>query len=722
MDMPDVVARRDLVLHQRVFLRHAAVIVGDILGQRHTDALQDAALGLHPRKVRVDRCAAVNSRLIADDLRLAGFQIDLDLGRAHHERRGRDLRAVGHNCLQCRIAAALGGCGDLRQRGALRAVLACHGIARKDDCTLIKAQQPRTDLTDLLLELLGALLNRLAGDIGRAGCVGAGIVGRGIGVRAEDRHIVERAVQHLGGDLRQNRVAAGAHVGCTDREGIEPVIVDLQAGAAHIHTRNAGALHRHAHAHGAHLAVTHVAHGVFFVPADVVMHGLQAAVQRAAGVDLPVVGGHHIALMDDVALADHKRVDAQLVGQLIDGGLHRKQALGRTVAAVSARGHVVRVDDIADKAECLGLAVERDGFVAGQAHRCRPMLAVSTGVGQGVEVDAPDDAVLCRTKADMHLHLMARGGGDLALVPAEDDLAGLFGFPCHKGGVDLADRGLLGAEAAADAGLGHPDHRLGDVQRIGQDPAAVENDLGRAEDIQPPVGIYAAVGAEGLHHGLLAGAGVVCMVDDDIAPRQHRLNIARPALIVGAQVALVVGPDRCQRLPVFLRVDKDGVVQCRVVVQHGGQDLIPDLDELHRLIDAFFILAGQNCDNIPRKADMAVDDKPVIGARLRVGLARLGVAAALLVHILPCVDRLDARHQQGTARVDLLHDSVGMGGAQQLYDQAVLRDDIIQVDRLAGHKLHSVLFAHGLVHGFHWATSFPFFHAKKFKMPRSWPS
>ena len=58
----------------------------------------------------------------------------------------------------------------------------------------------------------------------------------------------------------------------------------------------------------------------------------------------------------------------------------------------------------------------------------------------------------------------------------------------------------------------------------------------------------------------------------------------------------------------------------------------------------------------------------------------------------------------------------------QLDDQAVLRDDIIHVDGLAGHKLHSVLFAHGLVHGFHWAASFPFFHAKKFKMPRSWPS
>ena len=124
---------------------------------------------------------------------------------------------------------------------------------------------------------------------------------------------------------------------------------------------------------------------------------------------------------------------------------------------------------------------------------------------------------------------------------------------------------------------------------------------------------------------------------------------------------MLSAPTGASDSPVFLRVDKDGVIQRRVVVQHGGQDLIPDFDELHRLIDAFFILAGQNCDNVPRKADMAVDDKPVIGARLGVGLARLGVAAALLVHILPCVDRLDARHQQGTARVDFLHDSVGMG-------------------------------------------------------------
>ena len=124
------------------FLRHAAVIVGDILGQRHTDALQDAALGLHPRKVRVDRCAAVNGCLIADDLRLAGFQIDLDLGSATMNGGARSP-SCGSQLPPARIAAALGGCSDLRQRGALRAVLACHGIARKDDLTLIKAQQPR---------------------------------------------------------------------------------------------------------------------------------------------------------------------------------------------------------------------------------------------------------------------------------------------------------------------------------------------------------------------------------------------------------------------------------------------------------------------------------------------------------------------------------------------------------------------------------------------------
>ena len=74
------------------------------------------------------------------------------------------------------------------------------------------------------------------------------------------------------------------------------------------------------------------------------------------------------------------------------------------------------------------------------------------------------------------------------------------------------------------------------------------------------------------------------------------------------------------------------------------------------------------------------------------------------------------------SRIDRFDDGIGMGGAQQLYDQAVLRDHIVHIDGLAGDQLHGILFTERLVDGTHSAASFCFFHARKFMMPRSWPS
>ena len=120
-------------------------------------------------------------------------------------------------------------------------------------------------------------------------------------------------------------------------------------------------------------------------------------------------------------------------------------------------------------------------------------------------------------------------------------LEGFLGFPGHKGGVYLADRCLLGTKAAADAGLGNTHHGFGDVQGIGDVAPCMEHDLGGAEHVQPPISVNGTIGAEGFHHGLLAGLGVVNMVDHHIAPRQHCVDVSGAALIVGTQVALVVG-------------------------------------------------------------------------------------------------------------------------------------------------------------------------------------
>ena len=119
---------------------------------------------------------------------------------------------------------------------------------------------------------------------------------------------------------------------------------------------------------------------------------------------------------------------------------------------------------------------------------------------------------------------------------------------------------------------------------------------------------------------------------------------------------------------------------------------------------------------------MAIDEQTVVGAGFRVGLAGLRVAAGILRHILPSEDSFDAGHFFGNGGVDSADDGVCMGRAQQLDDQAVLRDKIIHIDRLAGDQLHRVFFAERFVDGFHCTPSFCFFHARKLIMPRSWPS
>ena len=139
-------------------------------------------------------------------------------------------------------------------------------------------------------------------------------------------------------------------------------------------------MHGHTHAHGTDLAVAHIPGGVLVLPVDHLAHLEHAPVQCAAGIHRTVVGGHHIALLHGVLQAQCNGVHVQLVCQLIDGRLHRKQTLCSTIAAVCTGRHVVGIHHIADKAEGFGLAVQRDGLMTGQTHGSGAMLAVSAGV------------------------------------------------------------------------------------------------------------------------------------------------------------------------------------------------------------------------------------------------------------------------------------------------------------------------------------------------------
>ena len=435
------------------------------------------------------------------------------------------------------------------------------------------------------------------------------------------------------------------------------------------------------------------------------MHARQTAVERTACVHLTVVRGHDLALVRNIHLTDFERVHAEDVRQLVHRALHREQALRCAVATVRARRHVIGVHNVTRKAERLGLAVQRNRLMTGQTDRCRAVFAIRAGVGQRVQINAAHDAVLVCAQTDVHFHLMARRGCNLALHAAEDDLGRLFRHPGDKRRIHRADRGLLGAEAAADARFGDAHLAFRDMQCVRHDSAGVEHDLGRADDMQAAVGVDLAVGAEGFHHRLLACLRVVHAVDNDIAVREDRINITVAALVVRAQVAPVVRADRCKALPVVLRMHEHRIVLCGVEIEHRLEHLVLHLDQLHRLIHTFFVRTGENRHHIAYKAHMAVDDKAVIRAGLRISLAGLRVAAAVLVYVLPCEDGLHAGDFHRGGLVDRLDDGVRVRRAQQLDAQAVARRYIVHIHRLAGDELHRILFAERLIDYLHCASS-----------------
>ena len=220
-----------------------------------------------------------------------------------------------------------------------------------------------------------------------------------------------------------------------------------------------------------------------------------------------------------------------------------------------------------------------------------------------------------------------------------------------------------------------------DVQGVGQDPPDVKDDLGGTDDMEAAIGIHLRIGAEGLHHSLLAGLGVVDPLHHLVAAGQDLVHIPVLTGLAGTQVAAVVRTHRAQRLPVLLRVDQDQVVLGGVEVQHRLQDLVPDPDALQRPVHRRLVLAGHDGHRVPHEADPPVQNEPVIGGWLRIGLSRHG--EPLLGHILVGEDGSNARDLLGVFGIDLLNEGVGVGAAQHLDHQAVPGGQVVQIGGLA---------------------------------------
>ena len=442
------------------------------------DALHDATLDLDARKRRVDGNAAVDHGVKVEHLDCASLAIELDFRHTHHKRRRGHRGRMHRGCLRQLAAVALALLGDGGRGNRLARALADHTTVFEGKVVRRAPEDLSRNGAEALLQLRTRLLDSHAGDIRRRRRVGAGIVGRGIRVGAEHRDVVHRAFHMLCDHLGQNGVAARSHVGRADDQHIGPVVVQPDGDRPRIDAGDARALHGHAHARSANLAVAHVAHGVLRFPVEHVAAVVQAPVERARVGHLVEIGGHGHSLAQHVLLAQPDRVAAQHLGELVHRGFHGELALRRPEASVRARGLHVRVHHVGRELERLQRTrVQGDGLMPGQTDRGPAVLAVRARIRQRRHVERADTPVVVRTEANLDFHLMARRTAGLGLFSCEHAHRGAARLHRDERGVHLAHCGLLRAEAAADARLFHANAALRDAQRMGQDAANVEDDL-----------------------------------------------------------------------------------------------------------------------------------------------------------------------------------------------------------------------------------------------------
>ena len=327
------------------------------------------------------------------------------------------------------------------------------------------------------------------------------------------------------------------------------------------------------------------------------------------------------------------------------------------------------------------MVVDRQALVAREADRRGGVLAVRSGVGQRVQVDGRDGAVVHGAQLDGHLHLVARvarGDGLLAGVAAVARTASLLGDERHE---DLAAARLLGAKAAADARLNDLHLRLRNVERLRDHAAHVEGYLRRGGHGDAPKRVGRREGAEGLHGRGLRGLAGVGALKDDVALGEGLVQVAKIAGTAAHQVARDIAALREHKGHVALGVDHDIVIECLGKVEQGLEHLIVDLDELERLVGSLLGLGSDDRHLLVLVAHKVLENQAVVGTRLRIALT--GDSKAALGHVLVSVDAHDAGHLQGARRIDGADLGAGIGAALEFDDQGPGGHHIARVDGTA---------------------------------------
>ncbi len=375
-----------------------------------------------------------------------------------------------------------------------------------------------------------------------------------------------------------------------------------------------------------------------------------------------------LVVRDPVLAAHLQRLYAELGRHLVDDPLDGVRRLGPPGSAVRVGGRLRRVDAGAGEVERLHLVDARVHEHAEQ--RCAGSDDLQVGAHVGEEVDLhPDERAVAH---DGHLdvldlvapvvrrhHVLAAGLRPLhraAELLGQHDREDLLA-------VDLQ----LGAESATDVGSHDPEVVLRDAGEQGQEHAQDVRDLGG----RPDGDLVAHAHRCRDDRARLHRVGDQALVDeaalhDDVGLRLRGLVVAARHPRGVAAVRALVG------------VDEGRAVLERVLhVDHGGQRLVVDVDEVERVGRERHVGGQHHGDDIAGVLDLVHADRGVVAHDDVVGDRPHARGAGQLGEVGAGVDGHDAVGREGGRGVDVRDPGVGHGAAQHGHVQRAGQLDVV---------------------------------------------
>ena len=618
-----------VVIEARV--EDAALGVEDeLFCQPVAERLQHAAFGLPAGGERIHDLPGIQreQQPVAGDL--ARFDVHGHFGELRGERRRADRadeRGLPHDLMLVllvqRVHRNLAEGERVGERGFGIGVTQHHRvIVAQYDLFWLDAEHLRRHGFDLRGDLLRGARHRAAADVGGAGGIRALVERREVRIRGVDDERVERAAQHLGGDLPQHGIRAGAQVRRAHVDVEAAVIVHLDAGGGHIQVGDARSLHEEDDADAA-SQMRLAGHGMPVGIAELVVPADGGGALRGGFAER--VGGDHLALrlaalapgfahdvfgirLDDVLQPELQRIHAECLGNLGDERLGGDDALGYAVAAIRAGARRGGVDRVAVEAHG-GRVVDGQRLVPGVAEHRQRVPAVGARVAQRVHILRRHRPILLHAQAIPHDHRVARDGVDELLLAGElEEHRPPRGDGEMRSNV-LVDL-LLVAESGADARFDHADASLGQPQHRGEDAANVERHLGRSHDDQPVIGIPVGEADPGFQRNVLHLLRLDFGLEDIIGGGAGGVYVFHINADARGDVVLrfAVG-----EVHVIVLVVDDGRAFRRggAQIEHGFEHLVFHFDEFQRVLRDLRRLGGHSSDAVAHVAHLGVEARVI---------------------------------------------------------------------------------------------------------------